>query len=33
MKPSTLKLHETLIRMAKGMINAWETWLKDQPKP
>jgi hypothetical protein len=35
MKPSTLKLHEQLIRLVRGMVNAWESWLKeqkDQPK-
>lgn len=26
MTPST-KLHEQLIRLAKGMIKAWEEWL------
>lgn len=31
MKPSTKRLIETLIRHAKGMIAAFETWLKDQP--
>jgi hypothetical protein len=30
MTPSTLKFHETLIRLAKGMLSAWEAWLKDQ---
>ncbi len=30
MSKATLKLHETLIRLAKGMITAWETWLKEQ---
>ena len=24
----TIKLHEVLIRLAKGMISAWEDWLK-----
>lgn len=34
MTPSTLKLHASLIRFAKGMINAWEEWVKaNQPKP
>jgi len=28
MTPSTRALHETLIRLAKGMIKAWEDWLK-----
>ena len=31
MSPSTRALHEALIRMAKGMIKAWEEWLKSQP--
>lgn len=26
--PATRKLHETLIRLLKGMITAWEEWLK-----
>jgi len=30
MKSSTRILHETLIRLAKGMIKAWEEWLKKQ---
>jgi len=29
MKTQTQLLHETLIRLAKGMISAWEKWLKD----
>ena len=29
MKPSTRRLHETLIRLAKGMLTAWENWLKE----
>lgn len=28
MSPSTAILHQTLIRLAKGMIKAWEDWLK-----
>ena len=28
MSPATVKLHETLIRLVKGMISAWEEWLK-----
>jgi hypothetical protein len=28
MSPSTKVLHETLIRLAKGMISAWEKWLQ-----
>jgi len=30
MKKPTLLLHESLIRLAKGMISAWEKWLKEQ---
>jgi len=30
MKTGSIKLHETLIRLAKGMIKAWETWLEDE---
>ena len=26
----TIKLHESLIRLAKGMIKAWEEWLAEQ---
>jgi hypothetical protein len=29
MKPHTRKLHETLIRCVKGVVAAWETWLKE----
>lgn len=29
MHPATRKLHEALIRLVKGMITAWEQWLKD----
>jgi hypothetical protein len=28
MKPATRKFHESLIRLAKGMLSAWEDWLK-----
>ncbi len=28
MSPATVVLHETLIRLAKGMLKAWEAWLK-----
>lgn len=31
MKPATRKLHESLIRCIKGMISAYEIWLKEQP--
>lgn len=30
MSPHTVTLHETLIRLAKGMITAWEKWLSGQ---
>ncbi len=30
MTPVTRALHETLIRLAKGMIKAWEAWLSAQ---
>lgn len=30
MKPATLLLHETLIRLMKGAIHAWEKWLESQ---
>lgn len=32
MSPSTARLHEILIRLARGMLNAWEKWLQEQPK-
>ena len=30
MNPSTKKFHETLIRLLKGCLSAWEDWLKSQ---
>lgn len=30
MSPATVKLHETLIRLLKGVTTAWEEWLKSQ---
>lgn len=30
MDPVTAKLHEALIRLAKGLIAAWEDWLKSR---
>lgn len=30
MSPATVKLHRALIRLAKGMISAWEEWLATQ---
>jgi hypothetical protein len=32
MKPSTLNLHRALIRFAKGMLSAWESWLNEESK-
>lgn len=32
MNLSTRKLHEQLIRLVRGIINAWEKWLEEQPK-
>ena len=29
MKPHTKALHETLLRCCKGIIAAWERWLKE----
>jgi hypothetical protein len=29
MKPHTVKLHEKLIRLAKGLISSWEEWLTE----
>lgn len=28
MKPATVALNEALIRFAKGMIGAWEMWVR-----
>lgn len=25
-----MKLHEALIRLVKGMVTAWDEWLKEQ---
>jgi hypothetical protein len=33
MSPATLKLHQSLIRLAKGMITAWEEGLRSQTGP
>ncbi len=30
MSAATRALHEALIRLAKGMLTAWEAWLKSQ---
>lgn len=29
MRPATLKLHRALIRLAKGMLTAWEEWVNE----
>ncbi len=31
MSAATRELHVMLIRLAKGMIGAWEKWLEKQP--
>lgn len=28
MSPATRVLHETLIRLVKGMVKAWEDWVR-----
>lgn len=28
MDPATVALHKQLIRLVKGMVTAWEEWLK-----
>jgi hypothetical protein len=33
MKPATITLHQTLIRLAKGAISAWERWLRSRLDP
>jgi hypothetical protein len=32
MNPSTIKLHDKLLRLAKGMLKAWEEWIEEQKK-
>lgn len=32
MKPATIKLHEGIIRLARGMLNLWEEYLNQQRK-
>ncbi len=32
MSTATIILNESLIRLAKGMIKAWETWVQEQKK-
>ena len=29
MTPATRRLHEQLIRFAKGMLKAWEDWVRE----
>jgi hypothetical protein len=31
--PGTLKLHQMLIRHARGMLAAWEEWVRGQLPP
>lgn len=33
MTSTTVVLHEQLIRLAKGAIKAWETWLDAERRP
>lgn len=30
MSPATKELHETVIRLLKGVLSAWEKWLSKQ---
>lgn len=30
MSKATVRLNEVLIRLAKGMISAWEVWVKER---
>ena len=30
MTPATRELHATIIRLLKGILSAWEHWLKQQ---
>lgn len=30
MNPTTKELHQTLIRLLKGCLSAWERWLEKQ---
>ena len=30
MNPATITFHETLIRLLKGVVTAWEKWLEAQ---
>jgi hypothetical protein len=31
MDKATLELHQQLLRLAKGMLKAWEAWLQSKP--
>jgi hypothetical protein len=33
MNPTTRELHQTLIRLLKGCLSAWERWLEQQRQP
>ncbi len=32
MNPATIQFHEALIRLAKGVVTAWEKWLDAMKK-
>lgn len=31
--PSDLKLHDTVLRLLKGIVNAYDAWLTEQKQP
>ena len=33
MTPTTIKFNAALLRLAKGMLSAWEEWLRAQAQP
>jgi hypothetical protein len=32
MKPETIALHEKIIRLVRGIINAWDDWVQLQKR-
>jgi len=32
LSPATVRLHTMLIRLAKGMLSAWEEWLRESAR-
>jgi hypothetical protein len=30
MSPATIRLHTVLIRLLRGVVGAWEAWLKEE---